>query len=72
MPQNALPFPHQYTLKGRYKNLALTTYMYNKTHASTAPATKKNRHGPICRCEVLQIIIKFIDYLKVLTAGVET
>ena len=41
---------------------------YNETHASTAPATNKSRRTPLCRCEVLQIIIKLIDYLKELKA----
>ena len=37
-------------------------------HASTAPATNKSRRTPLCRCEVLQIIIKLIGYLQELTA----
>ena len=40
--------------------------------ANTARTTKESRRAPLCRCEVLQIIIKVIDYLKDLDYGVET
>ena len=49
----------------RKKREPLTSTM---KHASTAPATNKSRRTPLCRCEVLQIIIKPIGYLQELTA----
>ena len=51
--------------KERKKREPLTSTM---KHASTAPATNKSRRTPLCRCEVLQIIIKLISYLQELTA----
>ena len=61
----------EYTIKCKNKLKKKALKKYNKTHASTAPATNKSRRTPLCRCEVLQII-KLIDCLKDLTASIKT
>ena len=52
---------HANTARGQQNNK--TTWPLRETHASTPRASDKSRQTPLCRCEVLQIIIKLIKEL---------